>query len=369
MGNIVVFGATGYTGDLTARSLVDAGEKPVLAARSAVKLAELADELGGLETQVANVDDPASVAALVKPGDVLVSTVGPFTRWGKPALEAAIAAGVPYIDSTGETPFIRSVFDEFGPRADASGATLLTACGYDWVPGNLAGALALRDAGPTATKVEIGYFMSGSADSESMSGGTRASVVEALLGRSFSWSDGRMNAERGAKHLRGFDIGGGKSANAISVGTSEAFGLPGVYPGLLDVSVYLGWFGPMARPMQLGSVGLAGIGLLPPVRSGVTSLLRSRVKGSTGGPDAAARAKSGSNVIAEAFGPGGKQLSRVRVAGVNGYEFTADFLGWAARTAKAGGLKGTGALGPVEAFGLDELEKGVAESGLVRENE
>ncbi len=368
MGRIVIFGATGYTGDLTARALVGVGEKPLLAGRSRAKLAALSEELGGLETQTADVDDPASVAALVEPGDVLVSTVGPFTRWGRPALEAAIGAGIPYIDSTGETPFIRSVFDEFGPRAEAAGSTLLTACGYDWVPGNLAGALALRDAGAAATRVDIGYFMSGSADSDSMSGGTRASVIEALLGKSFSWSDGRLVSERGAKHVRSFEIGKGRSAQGLSVGTTEAFSLPSVHPGLREVNVYLGWFGPATRPMQLGSIGLAGVGLVPPLKSGLMAVLRSRVKGSTGGPDEAARAKSGSNVIAEAFGPDGNRLGRARVTGVNGYDFTARFLSWAARAARDGKLQGKGALGPVEAFGLDALEHSAAEAGIARDD-
>ena len=90
--------------------------------------------------------------ALVERGDVLVSTVGPFARWGEPAVQAAIAAGAHYLDSTGEGSFIREVFERFGPGAQAAGCGLVTAFGYDWVPGNLAGALALRDAGEAATQ-------------------------------------------------------------------------------------------------------------------------------------------------------------------------------------------------------------------------
>ncbi|MCW2966434.1 MAG: saccharopine dehydrogenase, partial [Solirubrobacteraceae bacterium] len=152
-GRIVLFGATGYTGDLTARAMVARGLRPVLAARNAQRLDALAAELGGLETQVADVSAPESVRALVQRGDVLVSTVGPFVRWGEPALHAAVAGGAHYLDSTGETPFIREVFERHGPAAQAAGCGLLTAMGYDWVPGNLAGALALRDAGPAATRV------------------------------------------------------------------------------------------------------------------------------------------------------------------------------------------------------------------------
>ncbi|MEA2443700.1 MAG: hypothetical protein QOJ12_992, partial [Thermoleophilales bacterium] len=147
---IVIFGATGYTGRAVSEALVARGARPVLAARSRDKLDALAGKLGGLETAVADVADPRSVRALVERGDVLVSTVGPFARWGDPAAEAAVDAGAAYIDSTGEPAFIRRVFEQFGPRADQAGIGMLTAAGYDWVPGNLAGALALREAGDAA---------------------------------------------------------------------------------------------------------------------------------------------------------------------------------------------------------------------------
>ena len=81
----------------------------------------MAGELGGLETAEADVADPASVSALVEEGDVLVTTVGPFARWGAPAAGAATTAGAHYLDSTGEPPFIREVFERYGPAAEKSG--------------------------------------------------------------------------------------------------------------------------------------------------------------------------------------------------------------------------------------------------------
>src|SRR4051794_6364109 len=119
-GRIVLFGATGYTGDLTARALVDRGARPVLAARTESRVRALADELGGLDWAVADVGDPSSVRALVERGDVLVSTVGPFVRWGEPAVQAAVAAGANYLDSTGEPPLIRPVFSPPSPAAPAA---------------------------------------------------------------------------------------------------------------------------------------------------------------------------------------------------------------------------------------------------------
>src|SRR5688500_17669903 len=116
MSRIVVFGATGLTGRLTATALVGRGQRPVLAGRSRAKLAEAAGELGGeLELAVVDAAQPESLLGLVERGDVLVSTVGPFVRWGDPAVRAALARGAHYLDSNGEPPFTRRVFKRHGP--------------------------------------------------------------------------------------------------------------------------------------------------------------------------------------------------------------------------------------------------------------
>jgi short subunit dehydrogenase-like uncharacterized protein len=360
---IVLFGATGYTGRLTAHALVTRGARPVLAARSEAKLRDLVAELGGdLETQTADVARPESVGALVERGDVLVSTVGPFTRWGDPAVQGAIAAGAHYLDSTGETPFIRRVFERFGGAAESAGCGLVTAFGYDWVPGNLAGALALREAGPDAVRVDIGYFITGAAG---MSGGTRASAIEALVEPSYAWRDRRLVTEPAARRMRHFDVEG-RSRAAISVGTSEAFALPRIHRELRDVGVYLGWFGGAARPMTVMSSGLDLWRRVPVLGTLHRDVLRRVVKGSSGGPDAAARKRSGSYVVAAAYGANGAQLAEVPLTGVNGYDFTGRMLAWGAEQALAGGLQGTGALGPVDGFGLDALQAGAAEAGIAR---
>ncbi|HEY7618372.1 MAG TPA: saccharopine dehydrogenase NADP-binding domain-containing protein [Solirubrobacteraceae bacterium] len=362
---IVVFGATGYTGDLTARALVARGARPILAARTEARVRALAEELGGLEWAVADVERPESVRALVERGDVLVSTVGPFARWGGPAVEAAIATGAHYLDSTGEGGFIRSVFERYGGAAQAAGCGLITAFGFDFVPGNLAGALALRDAGEAATSVQIGYFSPGG-NASSMSGGTRASATGVMFSPGFAWRGGRLVDERPARDGRSFELRPGKRAAAVSVAGSEHFSLPRVYPGLRDVSVYLGWFGPASGAMRGLSAGVSAVTKLPGARGALQGMFGRLVKGSTGGPDAAARATNTSLVFAEAYDASGAQLAAVRLEGVNGYDLTAGFLAWGALAAAGGGLQGTGALGPVDGFGLDALEAGCAEAGLAR---
>ena len=362
---IVVFGATGYTGDLVSRALVDRGARPVLAARNEARVRALAEELGGLEWALADVERPDTVRALVERGDVLVSTVGPFARWGEPAVQAAIGAGAHYLDSTGEGSFIREVFERFGPGAQAAGCGLVTAFGYDWVPGNLAGALALRDAGEAATSVQIGYFNPGTG-AGSMSGGTRASSAGVMLSPGFAWHGARLVDERAARHGRAFEIVPGKQARAISVASSEHFALPRVHPTLRDVDVFLGWFGPASEPMRVISAGMSALTKIPGATDALDAVFSRLVKGSTGGPDADARAKSTSVVLAEARDAGGRVLASVRLEGINGYDLTARFLAWGAEAAARGGLQGTGALGPVDGFGLDALQAGCAEAGLAR---
>jgi hypothetical protein len=113
---------------------------------------------------------------------------------------------------------------------------------------------------------------------------------------------------------------------------------------------------------------------VPALRAGLGSVLgpvaRRVASGSSGGPDEHARARTGSIVVADVHGHGGRLLAHVELAGPNGYTLTADLLAWGAR-ALAGLVPGlpppavAGALGPVEAFGLDTLQAACAAAGLV----
>ena len=355
-GRIVLFGATGYTGALVARALVARGAAPVLAGRSRERVEALAAQLGGLQPAVADVVRPPSIRALLEPGDVLVCTVGPFVRWGRPALHAALDAGAHYLDSTGEPPFIRTVFEDHDAPAQAAGVGLLTAFGYDYVPGNLAGALALRDAGERAVSVDVAYFVGGGAQ---FSGGTRASAAAMLTEPAYAFAGGRLVSERTARRVRSFD-----GRPAVSVGATEQFALPRVHPGLRDARVWLGWFGPASHPLQAISAATSLATRLPGVRGAIEAVAGRLVKGSTGGPDAATRARGRSFVVAIASDAQGAPLATVRLEGDNPYDFTAGMLAWGALAAAGGKLRGAGALGPVDAFGLEALQAGVAAAGI-----
>ena len=357
---IVLFGASGYTGRLTAEALAAAGARPVLAGRDRTRLEALAARLGGLPVAEADSSRPDSVRALVGAGDVLVSTVGPFLTRGEPAIRAAVEAGATYLDSTGEPPFLRRVFEELGPRA-AGRCALVPAFGYDFVPGNLAGALALSEA-PAATRVTVGYFATGRGG---FSSGTMASGAGLLLEPGFAWRDGRLHRERTARRVRSFRIGG-RDRLAVSYAGSEHYALPRLAPGLREVDVYLGWFGRRSRAVQAVSAAGAPLARLPGARSLARAVTGPLSRRTGRGPDEPARRAARSVVVAVAADDRGRELAQVHLQGPDPYTLTARLLAWGATHADGGGISGTGALGPVDAFGLAALQAGATTAGLDR---
>ena len=362
---IVVFGATGYTGRLVAERLAAAGVSPVLAGRDETRLGELAERLGGLETVRADAMRRNSVFDAVQPGDVLVSTVGPFAKWGDAAVRAAIAAsGSVYLDSTGEPVFIRRVFEELGGPAARSGSTLMTAMGFDFVPGALAGALALREAGEAAVRVDVGYFSLGMGP-DGASAGTRESLVGATLNDNHAFRSRAVRTVRPAERLRTFNVKG-KARTAISVGGAEHYTLPEAFPQLDEVNVYLGWFGPLAKPLQAGALAGTVALKLPGVRS-VLQAAGERLVSLAGAPEPGTTPGTLSWIAAVACDAAGEPLAEVHLTGNDAYDFTASFLAWAAQRAAGGNRpSAVGAVGPVAAFGLDALEQGCAAAGLAR---
>jgi short subunit dehydrogenase-like uncharacterized protein len=379
-GRVVLFGATGYTGRLTAEAMVAAGVRPVLAGRDRGRLGALAGRLGGLPAAEADTGRPDTVRGLVGQGDVLVSTVGPFLTRGEPAVRAAVEAGATYLDATGEPPFVRRVFEEHGPGA-VGRCALIPAFGYDFVPGNLAGVLALADAGeplvlpdggapPTrrgpgpgrVARVTVGYFVTGGGG---FSSGTTASGAGLMLEPGFAWRDGRLRRERLARRVRAFPIGG-RDWLGVTYGGSEHLALPRIAPGLREVEVYLGWFGRRSRAMQVLSAVGSPLARVPGARV-LTRAATGRLLARTGqGPDEATRRRGGSLIVAVASDADGRELAQVHLRGPDPYTLTASLLAWGAQRAATSGVLATGALGPVDAFGLEALQEAAAAAGLER---
>jgi short subunit dehydrogenase-like uncharacterized protein len=339
--------------------LVRRGAKPLLAGRNRHTLETLADELGGLDIAVADVSSPASIRELLGSGDALVTTVGPFSKLGAPAFEASLSSGAHYVDSTGEPAWIRHVFESDSRCAEA-GIAALTAFGYDYVPGNLAAGLALERAGSEARTVDVGYFVQGGFGA---SGGTMASLAGAMLSPGFEFADGEIKTARGAKTDHTFQTSIGPRTG-MSIGASEHFAVPRIADGVRDVNTYLGWFGGNTTPIKIGSAALSGVTRIPGVKPVIEFGLSKALPGSTGGPSASERSKTSSVAVAEARDQNGNALSQVEVNGPNAYDMTASFLAWAGIKLAADGPAKVGSLGPVEAFGLEELVAGCASAGL-----
>lgn len=373
---ILVFGATGFTGRMVVSDLVARGLPVRIAGRSKERLIALSETHGGLEWAIADVKQPQSVGRAAAGADVLITTVGPYTWWGQIAAEAAIDHAIPYIDITGEPAFIRDVFEKYGPRAASAGVPMLPSIGYDYVPGNLAGALALQAAGSAARSIEIGYFLSGenTRSTKAFSGGTLRSLRASGTAEQFRWHDGRIQPERAAKRVLKFDLGD-REATAVSIGSTEHFALPRLFPELREVDVGLGWFGPAAGAMKVASAVGEGAERLPLV-GGFVKKVGERVSGSAAhppetkqrdtpaGPDENARSSAHGSFVAIARDASGSELASVRMESPNPYDLTGRIVGWAAEGLLGEGVTGVGALGPVEAFGLDALRTACESFGL-----
>lgn len=361
----MLFGATGYTGRLTARALVEGGARPVLAGRGRERLDALAAELGGLEVALADAASPESVRGLVAGGDVLVTTVGPMARFGLAALEAALDRGAHYVDSSGESSWVRFVFEHMAAAAKRAGTAVLPALAYDSVPGNLAAALALEEAGDRADRVRVGYFVTGAgrglrAGLRQMSGGSRATFARMALEPAFAYRGGRLVTERGSARVGRFRVAG-EIRRGVSFGTTEALSLPRLYPSVRDVETYFGWFDRASHLLRVGAMPLSALARVRPIRLGLHAVAARA--GSSG--DAPADERSGSLFVAEALA-GDALLARVVMEGINGYAFSGRMIAWAASRLAAGSVTVTGVHGPVEAFGLGPLMEGVAEAGIER---
>src|SRR3712207_627875 len=132
--DIVVFGATGFVGKLTALYLKDAagGAKVALGGRSREKLERVRDELGvDWPLVVGDSHNAGEMAALAASTKVVATTVGPYLKYGLPLVEACAAAGTHYADLTGETLFMRRSIDAADARAKDTGARIVHTCGFD----------------------------------------------------------------------------------------------------------------------------------------------------------------------------------------------------------------------------------------------
>jgi short subunit dehydrogenase-like uncharacterized protein len=183
--DIVLWGATGYTGRLVAEYLAynylggDSGLRLALAGRNDEKVRRVAAEIGkpDLPVLVGDSFDADSLDAIASRAEVVISTVGPYAKYGAELVAACVRHGTDYCDLTGETQFVRRMIDAYHEEARRTGARIVHCCGFDSIPSDL-GALMVQEAfkarhGKYAGQVK----MAAGKMSGTFSGGTFASML------------------------------------------------------------------------------------------------------------------------------------------------------------------------------------------------
>jgi short subunit dehydrogenase-like uncharacterized protein len=184
--DIVLYGATGFVGKLTAQYLAKAGgtARIGLAGRSAERLLAVRESLGDAAKEwpliTADASSPSSLNDMAARARVVVTTVGPYTKYGLPLVAACAAAGTDYADLTGETMFVRESIDTYHKQAVDTGARIVHACGFDSIPSDLTVYALFERARKDGTGElgETNFVLRAMAGG--VSGGTIASMMEVM---------------------------------------------------------------------------------------------------------------------------------------------------------------------------------------------
>lgn len=185
--DIIIFGATGFTGGLVASyfaSNVDINKvKWAIAGRNLDKLEGIKGKLEAINPECykvglieADTSDKVSLSKMASKGKIVVSTVGPFIHYGIPVVEACIQEGTHYLDITGEPVFVSNVLKDYDALAKEKGVLVINCCGFDSIPADL-GAFFTAKQFEKTEKVDINGYVSSNG---TFSGGTWASAINAF---------------------------------------------------------------------------------------------------------------------------------------------------------------------------------------------
>jgi short subunit dehydrogenase-like uncharacterized protein len=339
--DIVLFGCTGFTGELTAQYLArhaPPDTRWALAGRNRAKLEALRERLakttpscGELSLLEADASDPASLREIAASTRVLITTVGPYIKYGEPLVAACAEAGTDYVDLTGEPEFVDAMYVRHHARAVETGARIVHACGFDSIPHDL-GALFTVEQLPEGVPIKVdGYVRAGGM----ASGGTFHSAVTAFSRVREMTKAGK---ERRAMEQRpeGRKVRGAKGAPHRAKDTGRwAVPLPTIDPQIVLRSAralerygpdfsYGHWAAVKRLPIAVGGVagvaGLMALAQIPPARN----WLLGRINPGEG-PSPEKRAKSWFKV--RFVGEGGGQRVVTQVSGGDpGYDETSKML-------------------------------------------
>ncbi|MFI9340759.1 saccharopine dehydrogenase family protein [Streptomyces sp. NPDC052773] len=332
--DIVLFGATGFVGTLTAEYLAahaPEGLRWAVAGRSEDKLHRLRERLpGGAEigVLVADVADPASLRRLAEHARVVATTVGPYVTYGEELVAACADTGADYLDLTGEPEFVDLMYVRHDARARETGARLVHACGFDSVPHDLGVYFTVRQL-PEGVPLTVDGFVRVDA---AFSGGTFASALNQFArGRQMvaAARDRRRHEPRLVGRRAVTPTGGPRFAPEVG---AWALPLPTIDPQIVRRSAKaLERYGPDFRYRHYAAVrrlpvavgGAAAVGALfaaaqvPPARRWLSDRLKPG-----DGPSAEKRARSWFSVRFVGEGAGRRVFTEVS-GGDPGYDETA----------------------------------------------
>ncbi|MFJ8198131.1 saccharopine dehydrogenase family protein [Streptomyces sp. NPDC096152] len=339
--DLVLFGATGFVGTLTAEYLAahaPASLRWAIAGRSERRLQELRERLpGGASVGVlrADVADPASLRELARQARVVATTVGPYVTYGEELVAACADRGTDYLDLTGEPEFVDLVYVRHDARARETGARLLHACGFDSVPHDLGAYFTVQQL-PEGVPLTVDGFVRADA---AFSGGTFASALNQFARPGRMLAAARDRARHEPRLLgRRASAPTGAPRFAKEVG-AWALPLPTIDPQIVRRSARaLERYGPDFRyrhyaavahlPVAVGGVAavgaLAAAAQLPPARRWLSGRLRPGE-----GPSAEKRARSWFSVRFVGEG-GGRRVCTEVAGGDPGYDETAKMFAEAA---------------------------------------
>ena len=185
---VVLYGATSFVGQITAHYLAEflsvnkdkSGTEITwaIAGRDQEKLNELQSRLASkVDIIIANSDDAASLDAMTEQTQVIISTVGPYLKYGEPLIKSCVDNGTDYVDLTGEAIFIKDMMDKYQEAAKQSGARIVNSCGFDSIPSDLGVYFTQKQAEAKFNSACNVIHMRVKAAKGGLSGGTIASMV------------------------------------------------------------------------------------------------------------------------------------------------------------------------------------------------
>ena len=352
MPEVLLFGATGYTGSLTAHALARRGTDFAIAGRNRDKLTSLARATDPTDVRVVAVGDVKGLTRACDDVGALITCVGPFKRLGATAVEAALGSRVHYIDSSGEIDFIADLITGYADKARTAGIAMVPAAGFDEVPADV--ALSLAVAGMERSHAVMTYALPSKA-----SIGTLRTIVSGPARSSAAWIvDGRHVEVGTAERSRWAPM---PPPLGPKYSLSFPFALGRLAPLHLDLEsleLYAHTERARAALMKVGMPAVRALLGLSPLQKAIDVALGNR----TSGPDEAARRADRWTLLAEARA--GDGWRNVALQGTDPYGLTAETLAAIATKLAREGHETGGVMSPVQAVGLEELQKELIDFGV-----